>query len=235
VGKRALPEDLLREAAQRVGVVSLVMAGLVVIELFVVHVVYGIPGVIRSEEVVFFEQWKPTFDLGCVAIIVVSLGLHWYCRSRRRSPQVLLNLALGYEVFLALIAGLVEYAVRPPDGVSWIAIIILLFAAIVPSTPRKTFAVALVAASMGPVAALIWNALGRDTWGIGHVLQVAIPSYLCAVVAAVISHIITRLGREVRKAREMGSYVLGSRIGSGGMGEVWQATHSFLARPAAVS
>jgi serine/threonine-protein kinase len=68
----------------------------------------------------------------------------------------------------------------------------------------------------------------------GHVFQLAIPNYLCAVVAAVVSHIITRLGREVRKAREMGSYVLGERIGSGGMGEVWQATHRFLARPAAI-
>ena len=62
----------------------------------------------------------------------------------------------------------------------------------------------------------------------------AIPNYLCALVAPLISHIITRLGRELRKAREMGSYVLGNRIGAGGMGEVWQATHRFLARPAAI-
>ena len=32
----------------------------------------------------------------------------------------------------------------------------------------------------------------------------------------------------------MGSYVLGDLIGPGGMGEVWQATHRFLARPAAI-
>ena len=32
----------------------------------------------------------------------------------------------------------------------------------------------------------------------------------------------------------MGSYVLGDMIGKGGMGEVWQATHRFLARPAAI-
>jgi eukaryotic-like serine/threonine-protein kinase len=53
-------------------------------------------------------------------------------------------------------------------------------------------------------------------------------------VAPLISHVIVGLGREVKKAREMGSYVLGSMIGSGGMGEVWQATHRFLARPAAI-
>jgi serine/threonine-protein kinase len=32
----------------------------------------------------------------------------------------------------------------------------------------------------------------------------------------------------------MGSYVLGDLIGAGGMGEVWQATHRFLVRPAAI-
>jgi len=32
----------------------------------------------------------------------------------------------------------------------------------------------------------------------------------------------------------MGSYLLGDRIGSGGMGEVWQATHRLLVRPAAI-
>jgi serine/threonine protein kinase len=68
----------------------------------------------------------------------------------------------------------------------------------------------------------------------GAVMILAVPNYLCAAIAPVISHIITRLGREVRKAREMGSYVLGDIIGHGGMGEVWQATHRFLARPAAI-
>jgi serine/threonine-protein kinase len=32
----------------------------------------------------------------------------------------------------------------------------------------------------------------------------------------------------------MGSYVLGDRLGSGGMGEVWRATHRLLVRPAAI-
>jgi serine/threonine-protein kinase len=70
--------------------------------------------------------------------------------------------------------------------------------------------------------------------GTAAVFILAVPNYLCAALAPVISHIIIRLGREVRKAREMGSYVLGDRIGRGGMGEVWQATHRFLARPAAI-
>ncbi len=87
---------------------------------------------------------------------------------------------------------------------------------------------------MAPAGALVWRALGTEPVGLGQILLLSIPNYLCAAMAPVVSHIITRLGREVRQAREMGSYLLGELIGRGGMGEVWQATHRLLARPAAI-
>ena len=48
------------------------------------------------------------------------------------------------------------------------------------------------------------------------------------------SSIIHTLRREVIEAREMGQYRLTDQIGVGGMGEVWRAEHTLLARPAAV-
>jgi tRNA A-37 threonylcarbamoyl transferase component Bud32 len=234
VSQRGLPEDLLSEAAHRVGIVSLVIAGLLVAEFLLVHFLFGLPGTLKPEDVVKLSQWRPVFDVIGPAIIVASLALFWYARRSRRGPRFLLALALGYEVFLALTIGVLNYAVEPPTGVSWIAVLIVLFAAIVPSSPPKMLITALVAASMDPVAARMWQALGRESVGMQQAFLLAIPNYLCALVAPLISHIITRLGREVRKAREMGSYVLGERIGSGGMGEVWEAKHRFLARPAAI-
>jgi len=233
-GRRGLPDDLLGEAAQRLGIASLVIAGLLIIEFLLVHFLFGRSGTLTPEDVTKLSRWLPVFDLIGPLIIGVSLGLFWFTRNRRRSPRLLLDLALGYEIFLALTVGLLNYAVEPPTGVSWIAVIIVMFAAIVPSTPSKTFATALIAASMDPAAAAIWQGLGRRSVGIQQALLLAIPNYLCALVAPVISHIITRLGREVRRAREMGSYVLGDLIGRGGMGEVWEARHRFLARPAAI-
>ena len=62
--------------------------------------------------------------------------------------------------------------------------------------------------------------------------RVPLPSLLSDSV--VISNVVTRLGQQVSREREMGSYVLGELLGRGGMGEVYRATHRMLARPAAI-
>jgi eukaryotic-like serine/threonine-protein kinase len=234
VSRQGLPEDLLREAAHRLGVVCLVSAGLWLVNFLVIHLIPILPGTLPEKQVARSGEWVPVFDRVGGAAFVTSLALFWYTRRSRRSPRFLLDLALGYEVFIALSIGLLDYAVGTPAGVSWIAVIILLFPPVIPSTPRKTLVTALLAASMDPLAALFWKANGVDVPPMNSVFVLAIPNYLCAAIAPLISHIITRLGREVRKAREMGSYNLGERIGSGGMGEVWHATHRFLVRPAAI-
>jgi serine/threonine-protein kinase len=231
---RGLPDDLIGEAAQRLGIMSLVIAGLLVIEFLLVHFLFTLPGALSPADLGKLSRWLPAFDLVGPLAVGVSLGLFWYTRNRLRSPRRLLDLALVYEIFLAASVGLLNYAVAPPTGVSWIAVIIVLFAAIVPTTPAKTLATALIAALMDPAAALLWERLGRPSVGMQQAALLAIPNYLCALVAPVISHIITRLGREVRRARAMGSYVLGDLIARGGMGEVWEAKHRFLARPAAI-
>ena len=120
--------------------------------------------------------------------------------------------------------------------ISWIGAVVLMFAAIVPSTPgQDRWSPALIAVSMNPLAMLIARA--RGTWHFDSATDALLmhyPDYLLVGVAVVISHVVTSLGQQVAKAREMGSYQLGELLGRGGMGEVYQATHRMLARPAAI-
>ena len=83
---------------------------------------------------------------------------------------------------------------------------------------------------------MLW-ARAQGYWDFGpasNALLMHYPDYLLVGVAVVISHVVTTLGRQVAKAREMGSYQLGELLGRGGMGEVYKATHRMLARPAAI-
>ena len=110
-----------------------------------------------------------------------------------------------------------------------------MFAAIVPSTPAKTLLAGVLAVSMNPIG--MWIARARGLWNFEaatDALLMHYPDYLLLGVAVVISHVVTGLGQQVAKAREMGSYQLGELLGRGGMGEVYHATHRMLARPAAI-
>ena len=120
--------------------------------------------------------------------------------------------------------------------ISWVGAVILMFAAIVPTPPeedarrrahRRVDESARHADRDGP------EGPGISSPAVNAFLM-HYPDFLLVGVAVVISHVVTRLGQQVTKAREMGSYQLGELLGRGGMGEVYKATHRMLARPAAI-
>src|SRR5215831_7449689 len=233
--RRALPEDLLREASRRLGIISLLGATLWTVETVLVHLMgpMNAPRAHRPH-----VRWPDAIAVGSV---LISLALFFYSRKRDRDPRFVLDLGLGYMVLTAFAIGqLFHWDITDPNAsvaptISWIGAVVLMFAAIVPTTPGKTLVAGLIAASMNPVGMLIARA--RGNWDFGpttNALRMHLPDYLLVGVAVVISHVVTRLGREVARAREMGSYRLGELLGRGGMGEVYKATHRMLARPAAI-
>ena len=135
---------------------------------------------------------------------------------------------------------MINWFVIPPDwypaaGISFICIIIVVYPTIAPAGPYRTLAAAFLAASMDPLLFGVSIAQG-NVYDLGRfdLLWTLAPNYACALMAVLPATVIRGLGKRVSRERELGSYRVGDRIGHGGMGDVYRATHRLLARPAAI-
>jgi serine/threonine-protein kinase len=187
-----------------------------------------------------WREWSAT-DAIALGATLVSLALFAYTRRSRRPAQFVLDLGLIYVITMGFAIGLMfHWNGAPPNWepsteISWIGVLLLMFAAILPvSTPKMVFA-GVVTVAMNPLGMLLAHARGMP---LDHPVRSALlmhyPDFLLVGVAAVMTRVVTKLGRQVGKAREMGSYELTELLGRGGMGEVYRARHRMLARPAAI-
>ena len=238
----SFPTDVLQQSCGRVGIMSLVIGALWLISLVMNDVIAPLLG--HNHQMMKMMGWHMSWpypgNLICGLGIASCALLFLFVRRYHAQPKTLIQAALVFEIVTgALISTLIYWDPSMSDfqtaRVSWLTIVIITFPTIVPSTPLKTLLVSLVVASMDPIALAVARARGADihpdafamTW---HLL----PNYIAVGLAVIPSHIISGLGRQVSKARELGSYQLGDLLGRGGMGEVYRARHRMLARPAAI-
>lgn len=120
-------------------------------------------------------------------------------------------------------------------GISGIA---LIWAILVPTDWRRALPTFLRIGLAFPVvmgiAALVSPAV-RDQWSTPAVLTDFVSNYVFVVTSCLLGVILRHMSWNTQQqVRSLGSYELETRLGQGGMGEVWIASHRLLARRAAV-
>jgi len=232
----SLPYDLLKEASRRLEIMSLIAASLWVLGTIGDRI--ALLAMSHGDRTWLHPQ---ATDVIAGVSVATALALFFYIRKGDRDPKFILELGQVYMVLMSFALGMLIHWFHVPRDwpvspmISWIGAVVLMSAAIVPNSPAKTLVAGLIAVSMNPLSMLIAKA--RGTWDFGslsNVLVMHYPDYLMVGVAVVISRVVMRLGEQVTKAREMGSYRLITLLGKGGMGEVWRARHHMLARDAAI-
>jgi serine/threonine-protein kinase len=122
-------------------------------------------------------------------------------------------------------------------GLSWVAAWVMLFSIVIPAKPGKALIATVASVSAVPITIGLTMKYGGTTIVLTpgeFVVGLILPYVLIILMTHVGARAIYRLGTDVSKARELGSYRLVERLGQGGMGEVWRAKHRMLARPAAI-
>jgi serine/threonine-protein kinase len=230
----AFPADLLSQAADRLRTLALLYAFTFFMAAFLFSLL--IPAS-RAELISRPLNWMPG-----VISIAEALIVAWVIGSVRLGPRAVMAVALIFEVLSSYGIAAAEFLqplnLRGPwIGLSWVAVWTLLFNVVVPTPPR--YAVLAALASMTAVPAMFVLSMSAFPPavipnGLMIFMAFVFPYLLVVIMAYVGARVVYALGKEVSRARELGSYRLVERLGSGGMGEVWKADHRLLARPAAI-
>jgi serine/threonine-protein kinase len=227
-GAVSLPGDLLDQARERLSAAAFIYAA--------AYTLAFVPGLLTMPA----DFDHPVVVAFGFVFILAAAAFGIAMRQLRPSAAVTLHLALGFQVFgvLGIEYGIPWWLERAnavvPLGLSWSCVWIVIYPVIVPTSLGKASVTAFIAASVRPAMFAIAVARGYPMPDLAGLVDSVLPNYICAGLAIAVAKVVHGWGREVARARQLGSYRLVEQLGQGGMGEVWRAEHRMLARPAAV-
>jgi hypothetical protein len=191
------------------------------------------------------QEWAglSLLSVWLTAAFTLGIGLDWWYLRRGLRPILILHFyeSAGTVIACFLVAAMVH--LLPEDlpfpaeiGFVFVTVLILVIrAAVVPSSARRTAVVGLLAtlAASLPLwqrgAKMTPNPSGQIVW-----VMSVVWGGIFTIVTMVVSQVIYGLHKRVREAMQLGSYTLEQKLGEGGMGIVYRARHAMLRRQTAV-
>jgi serine/threonine-protein kinase len=212
--------------------------------LFFYFAVFSVFGIVKAYYLV--PRFEPDFVQETVignlimGVLTVATGAGWlYLRRQRRPMMVLHHIESGGTILAcamtASMARLVPEAIPQVGLLMMMVLILVVRAAIVPSTAFRTLVVGLVAS--GILASLIALNPTADPDDIFAQYMPGIAmgwGVIFTITTVIVSRVIYGLQQKVREAMQLGNYTLIRKLGEGGMGMVYLARHALLSRPTAI-
>ncbi|MEO8372169.1 MAG: serine/threonine-protein kinase [Candidatus Solibacter sp.] len=189
----------------------------------------------------FAKAWQhPVLRLASLFVVFLSLGFVVVQRAGWLRKDQLLYLGMFFQVAVAFCCALFECAAyENPNmvvlGHSGIAIWMMMCALLMPNAPLRTAATAALSVLMWPLGYWVdLQIFGYQPMPLSRLLVWVLPLVIVGFWMCVLNKRVLAFYVKQERAEDVGSYVLDSLLGTGGMGEVWRAKHRMLARMAAV-
>lgn len=253
-GPTARETAVATEGYRRLSVVTGIVVGATVI-VGIVWIIELVAGEVER---------KTSDVAGILTVLILAVAATVMARRQRLPARAFVPFAIGTEflVAAALSGPIMGWQHRlGADTLAWLrgtgpealalgagifplaSLWIMLFATIIPMRPRLHLwgAAASTAAVMGWPFVSLWvlgtpTALASEM--LGFTIHVSVWLGFRTAIASGMAYFAARsvygLRKQLDSARRMGSYHLRTKLGEGGMGEVWVADHEMLARSAAI-
>ncbi len=233
-----LPRDLLEQVRGRIRLLALLMLGAFAIDPFFYFGTWAVASIGgRPIPADYFRN--AAFYWSDIGVVAASLTLWAVARNEQVPLARLRAIGLVYEVALCFIIAfrtVGEYYLDTGllPNLTWAPAIVILFPLILPSPPRQMLTATVAAGAMPLFALAVLEWLQHVPVDASHYFSTGISALIAIGFAWMGARVVYGLGREVAAARELGSYRLEEKLGEGGMGVVWRASHRMLARGAAI-
>ncbi|PIE16008.1 MAG: serine/threonine protein kinase [Proteobacteria bacterium] len=187
--------------------------------------------------------YMPIFGLtlGVTGALALLSGASLYASLSDRFPpdkvpRIAVTLMVATGLGLALVFNKLPWPAEISiPGWSPVTVVVLVTSIIMVFRPKVTLIAGLIT-TLGELA-IVFALAERGLIDLPPVEDLSMrfgPNIFAPFAAALANLLVWRMSERLDEAEELGSYRLSQRIGEGGMGEVWRATHRMLKRPAAV-